>query len=135
MGCICSFLAMILTCFTAVSCYAAESTDEYVVQELTDDNARDLTASGIVVVDFYANWCGPCRRFAPIFKEFAQEVEESATAYKVNISETQEFTDANEIAYLPTTICYKDGEEMERRTGVLTREHLWEMVTAAQDQD
>lgn len=74
---------------------------------------------GLVVLDFYAGWCGPCRVLGPIFEEFAKNNEDKAI-YKVNADDYGDIMREYGVRGLPTVLYLKDGEVIERLTGVQT---------------
>ena len=80
---------------------------------LTDQNVNEIIASGQpVVIDFWATWCGPCVRMAPIVEELAKEYEGQAVIGKYNIEEETELTDKYRIMSIPTILFFKNGEQI-----------------------
>src|SRR5258708_6358169 len=88
------------------------------LKHANDDNFSTITASGVVLVDFYADWCGPCRMVAPILEKVAQKLEGKATIVKVNTDEANQTAGKLRITSIPTLILYKNGEEVGRVVGV-----------------
>ncbi len=125
------FFSLFLIFFTA-SLFADS---DYEVKELTDRDADNQIAKGIVIVDVYANWCAPCRKMAPIFKEFAQEMEEHerASAFKADIDQMPEFCKANKVRSIPTFLLFYEGEEVDRLVGSCSKKELEEMVYGAEE--
>lgn len=80
------------------------------------DSADDIPTKGVVIVDFFANWCGPCKRIAPVFEELAQKFPE-ITFLKVNVDDSEALSSAFNIEALPTFVCIKDGEIFKRIEG------------------
>jgi len=98
------------------------------LQEFTDKNLeQSVNTNGVVVVDFWAEWCGPCRMYGPILAEFA-EVNEDVVVGKVNVDESSEAAAFYGIRSIPTTIVFKNGEIINRLPGVLTKEKLKEVA-------
>ncbi|MES1910169.1 MAG: hypothetical protein MHM6MM_002816 [Cercozoa sp. M6MM] len=86
-------------------------------QVTSDEEFEQKTASGLVVVDFFATWCGPCKRVAPALKRFAAEYEGRVSFLKVDVDEMPEVTEENEITAMPTFVFFKDGSEVARVMG------------------
>ena len=92
------------------------------MKELTAIEFEELVkgASGRVVVDFFATWCGPCKMFAPVFEKTAADVPEVAF-YKVDVDKCGEVASQLGIMNIPTLICFENGEEIKRHIGGLGR--------------
>lgn len=76
------------------------------------------------LVDFWAEWCGPCRSIAPIIEEIAAEFEGKALVGKVNVDEEKEFSKGFGVMSIPTLIFFKNGKEVERLVGTRPKEEL-----------
>jgi thioredoxin 1 len=100
------------------------------IKVLTNDDFKSETGSGVVVVDFYADWCGPCKMMAPIFAETAGEYEGRATFAKLNIDESRETAMENQVMSIPTLLFYKDGEQKDRVTGAIDKATLKSHIDA-----
>lgn len=88
-------------------------------QNITNNNIEELIASGkVVVIDFSASWCGPCKRLAPIIDKLAEEYEGQAIIGKVDIEEEEDLAMKYSIRNIPTVIFIKDGEVADKHTGV-----------------
>lgn len=94
----------------------------------TPSNFDELTSKGIVFVDFWAAWCAPCRRMNPILKDVAAEREGVVTIAKLNVDHYHEFSTKMRVFNLPTIIIYKDGRELTRAEGLLTKQKLLEVI-------
>ena len=95
--------------------------------EFTDANVRQIIESGKpVVIDFWATWCGPCKRMAPIIDELADELAETVIIGKYNIEEHSELTDEYRIMSIPTIMFFKNGENITdlRMVGAQSKESL-----------
>lgn len=93
------------------------------VIDLTPDNF-DETVTGVdlpVMVDFYAPWCGPCRATAPIIDDLSEDYADQLTVGKVDIDQYPELARSHHVMSVPTVIFFKDGEEVDRQTGFVTR--------------
>lgn len=71
--------------------------------------------SGVTLVDFYADWCGPCKKLAPLFRELAREYEGKVKFGKINIDYAKSVAEKKSVKQIPTMILFKDGQELKRR--------------------
>jgi thioredoxin 1 len=88
------------------------------VKELTVDNFKETIASGTVLVDFWAPWCGPCKMQAPILDKVAEQVGDTAVIAKVNVDEAAPLAAEYGVRSIPTLILFKDGEKVQDFIGV-----------------
>ncbi len=84
-----------------------------------------------VLVDFYADWCGPCKVMAPTLDEFARDHAGELLVAKLDTDLNPEISQRLGIRGIPTLILFRDGKERERKTGVVPHQQLEEMVRAA----
>src|SRR6478752_4937960 len=101
------------------------------IKYLDDNNFESTIASGVTLVDFYADWCGPCRMIAPIVEELSHELDGQATIAKVDIENAQKVTSQFDVTSIPTLIVFKNGVEASRVIGLHDKEALKKMITAA----
>jgi len=87
--------------------------------------------SGAAVVDVWAPWCGPCKRMNPLFEEMKEHYAGRVAVIKVNADESQPLVKQLGVLGIPTTIVYRNGEEIGRRTGAMSRADLERMFEAA----
>jgi len=95
---------------------------------LDDSNFDAEVSSGVTLVDFYADWCGPCRMIAPIFEELSNEMNGKAKIAKVDIEAAQNVTANFGVTSIPTIILFKDGKEVERVVGVRDKAALQTLI-------
>ncbi|MFZ1751817.1 MAG: thioredoxin [Saprospiraceae bacterium] len=93
--------------------------------QFTDTNFKDSAlAGGVSVVDFWAEWCGPCRLIGPIIDDLSTQYEGKATIGKVNVDENPEISLKYGIRSIPTILIIKDGEVVDKQVGVTTKASL-----------
>lgn len=95
---------------------------------LNKDNFEKSIANGVAIVDFWAEWCGPCKMQLPIIEEFSSEMEGKATIGKVNVDEELELAQSFGIQSIPTLILFKDGKPVKKLVGLHSKESLYEEV-------
>ena len=86
------------------------------VQKLNQNNFQNAIANGMTLVDFYADWCGPCRMVSPIVDEIAEE-RNDITVGKVNVDDENALAMKYGVMSIPTLIVFKDGQEKTRIVG------------------
>ena len=80
---------------------------------------KALEEGKLMMVDFWAEWCGPCQMLGPVIESLAEEYEGRAVVGKVNTDEAQELAIRYRVMNIPTVLFFKDGREIERRVGVM----------------
>ena len=80
------------------------------IMHLTKDNFDSITSSGLVLVDFWATWCGPCRMQAPILEEFDKQMEGRVRVCKLDVDEVPAIAQRFGVMSIPTLIAFKDGK-------------------------
>lgn len=97
--------------------------------EITDKNFNDIISKNkTVLVDFWAEWCGPCRIIGPVIEELANEYEGKAIIGKLDVDSNQESSVKYEVRSIPTIITFKDGEIVDRQVGAVPKETLKNVV-------
>ena len=80
---------------------------------------KALAQKGLLMVDFWADWCGPCKMLAPLVENLDKEYEGRVTVGKVNVDDEQELAIRYGVMSIPTVIFFKDGKEIDRKVGVM----------------
>ena len=95
------------------------------VKTFTDSNFDDETKQGVVLVDFWAEWCGPCRRIAPIVEQLATEYAGRATIGKMNVDENPNVpTSRFHVRGIPTLVVLKNGQLVDTIVGLVPKEDI-----------
>ncbi len=99
-------------------------------KHITQENfvTEVIESSVPVVIDFYAEWCGPCKLMAPHFEELAAELEGQYKLVKVNVDEEQQLAIQHRVASIPTLIVYKGGNVVKQQAGYLDKEQLKQFI-------
>ena len=99
------------------------------VLKVTSKNFEEevLQTQKPVIVDFYADWCGPCRMLAPIMQEIASENDEIKVV-KINVDEAQDIAEKYGIMSIPTSVIIKNGQEVNRTVGYVGKETILNMI-------
>ena len=89
-----------------------------------------LQDSKLVIVDFWATWCGPCRMLSPILDEVEEEMPEQIKVVKVNVDDADEIATRFRIMSIPTLIFFKDGQMVDKTVGAMPKHTLIERINA-----
>ena len=92
--------------------------------DLNNDNFDDVTSSGVVLVDFWAPWCGPCKMLTPILEKVKEDVGDSAVISKVNVDENPQLASKFGVRSIPTILIFKNGEIKETLVGLKQQAEL-----------
>ena len=98
--------------------------------ELTDENLEEtLSSSSVpVLVDYWAEWCGPCKMVAPVLEELAAELDGKLMIGKVDVDSNRDSAAKQNVMSIPTLILFKDGQPIDQRIGALTKNQLQEFI-------
>jgi len=101
------------------------------LMELTSSNFDETIKNGVVLIDFWAPWCGPCLMQTPILEKIAEALGEKVTIAKVNVDEAQDIAANYGIQSIPTLILFKDGSVVQKMIGVQNESSLTSMIENA----
>lgn len=97
--------------------------------KFTDDNVKQEIASGRpVVIDFWAEWCGPCKHISPIVDELAEEYDGKVLIGKYDVDEGDEFLSEHNVRNIPTLLFFKDGKLVDRNVGSIEKSALAQKI-------
>ena len=125
------FVVVLVVAFLILNIYARikmknmpEVSDHAAILTLTDQNFDTQTAGKIVLVDFWASWCAPCRLMAPVLNEVSDELGAEAFVGKIDIQQYQSIAQRFNVRNIPTMILFKNGKEVNRFVGVKQKDFL-----------
>ncbi|MCE5293662.1 MAG: thioredoxin [Chlamydiales bacterium] len=100
---------------------------EYIVK-IDDQNFSTTISEGVTLVDFYADWCGPCRMLTPILEALASEMNDKMKVAKLDVDHAPQTTTTYQITSVPTMIIFKNNKEEERIVGLKDLETLKKII-------
>ncbi len=98
--------------------------------ELTSENFDSVISQGLTLVDFWAEWCGPCKMMNPVLEEIAKEYDGKVTVGKVNVDNEGELAVKFNVSSIPTLLLIKDGEVQNQFVGVTSKGDLKKAIDA-----
>jgi len=121
-------LALLFLALIVFSHYKAKNMPEVKKSEkikiLNAKNFKMQTRSGLVLVDFWAAWCGPCKMLLPVLNDIAEDESIDISVAKINVDQFQQVAAKFKIRNLPTMVLFKNGVEVKRITGVKTKKTI-----------
>ena len=99
--------------------------------KLDDENFEETIELGVTLVDFYADWCGPCRMLAPVLEQVAADLGAKARVCKLDIDKSHKIAGTHHVTSVPTMILFKNGKEVNRLVGLREAKEVIEFITAA----
>lgn len=105
--------------------------EDNVVKLLKDDSFHEQIKTGITLVDFYADWCGPCRMLTPILEKVAQDLEEKVSFAKLDIDAEQKIASEFQVTSVPTLVLFKGGKEVNRLVGLRDEQGIKDFIQTA----
>ncbi|GEL76806.1 thioredoxin [Tenuibacillus multivorans] len=94
----------------------------------TDQTFNEEVSDGLVLVDFWATWCGPCKMIAPVLEELDSEMSDQVKIVKLDVDENQETAQKFGVMSIPTLILFKDGEKVDQAMGFQPKDALEQFV-------
>lgn len=88
------------------------------IKELNESSFHEDTAKGVILVDFFADWCGPCKMMTPVLDRVAEELEGKAVVAKLDIDAAEQTARRFQVTSVPTFVLLRDGKEVGRRVGM-----------------
>lgn len=98
------------------------------ISELNEDNYDNFTKGNLVLVDIWANWCNPCRVISPIIDQISSDYVGKLSVGKLDADIARDLLTKLGVRNIPTLILYKNGEIVERNTGMVTKEKVEELI-------
>lgn len=98
--------------------------------ELTSENFDSVVSQGVTLVDFWAEWCGPCKMMHPVLEEIATEYDGKVTVGKVNVDNESDLAVKYNVSSIPTLLLMKDGEVQNQFVGVTSKDDLKKAIDA-----
>jgi thioredoxin 1 len=101
------------------------------VSHLDESNFEHGVAKGVTLVDFYADWCGPCRMLTPVLEDVAKQMHGKVKIVKVDIDNNQKIASRFQVMSVPTMILFKEGKEVNRLVGLRDADGVKTFVSSA----
>lgn len=105
--------------------------DHKKIKLLTDQNFSQQIKKGVILVDFWAAWCAPCKMMAPVLNDVAEVLKDNQAVGKLNVEDSRIVSSRYNIRSIPTMILFKDGKEINRFVGIKTKDFLISEIAKA----
>jgi thioredoxin 1 len=105
--------------------------DHKKIKLLTDQNFSQQIKKGVILVDFWASWCAPCKMMAPVLNDVAEVLKDNQAVGKLNVEDSRIVSSRYNIRSIPTMILFKDGKEINRFVGIKTKDFLISEIAKA----
>ncbi|MDX8363997.1 thioredoxin [Cytobacillus sp. Hm23] len=99
------------------------------ISHVTDQNFTTETSDGVVLADFWAPWCGPCKMIAPVLEELDQEMGDKVKIVKLDVDDNQETAAKFGVMSIPTLLVFKNGEVVDKVVGFQPKEALADLLS------
>jgi thioredoxin 1 len=99
------------------------------ISNVTDQTFNTETSEGVVLADFWAPWCGPCKMIAPVLEELDSEMGDKVKIVKLDVDENQETAGKYGVMSIPTLLVFKNGEVVDKVVGFQPKDALAELLT------
>lgn len=121
-----SFFLTILLSLSAIVFAQNKSDNSGKIITLTAKSYEQEVSKGLVLVDYWAVWCGPCRKMEPVLKQIAEET--GVKVGKLNVDDYKAFVRTKNVPTIPTMIIYKGGKEVQRLVGVYSKDEVLKVL-------
>ena len=101
------------------------------IKMISEDNFESTIKKGITLVDFYADWCGPCKTITPHLEAVAKELEGKASIIKIDVDRAQRVASTYQVTSIPTLVLFNNGKEVDRIIGVRNAKDIKEFILTA----
>ncbi len=101
------------------------------IKILTEDSFQAEIQKGVVLVDFFADWCGPCRMMVPVLEKVATELSGQVTVGKIDIDQAQKIAGSFQVTSIPTLVLFKSGKEVGRLVGLRDADAIKDFIKTA----
>ena len=98
------------------------------MEHLNEKNFEEKIKNGVVLIDFYASWCGPCRMLAPILEDVQVNFGDKVQIHKVDVDDNEKLARSFGIMSIPTLILFENGQQKEKHVGLMMQDEIEEML-------
>ena len=98
------------------------------MEQLSVNNFKEKTSKGLVLVDFSASWCGPCRMLAPVLEQVSTAVKGKAEVFKADVDELEDAAREFGVMSVPCMVLLKDGKEVDRMVGLTSKDNIVRLI-------